>query len=94
MNKHSQACKDYKEWFIDLNTFGFCEICTRSDKPLTVHHIYMASLYPKHSELHNPENLILVCTYIDGCHEKFHAQSIPETFNKLEEERDLKELFI
>jgi len=54
------------------------------------HHIYFASRYPKHPQLHNFKNLILVC---DSCHALFHGGGLKDVFERLEEERGLKELF-
>jgi 5-methylcytosine-specific restriction endonuclease McrA len=56
-----------------------------------VHHIYYASLYPKHPELHNPKNLVMLCI---KCHNDMHSGKMrTEVFNKLEKKRGLKELF-
>jgi len=88
MNKHAEACYAYKLHFIDKNRYGFCEICSRSDKPLDTHHIIRASEAPKHKYLHDFRNLILVCR---DCHNGFHANSIDRSI--LIEKRGLKELF-
>lgn len=90
---HLRACSKYRKEFLGKNDYLFCEICgvnTNGTLKFEVHHIYFASLYPKHKELHNPLNLVLVCI---KCHNKFHSSRYREEFNKIEEERGLKELF-
>lgn len=89
--KHTQACSKYKKAFLEEQGYISCKVCKRSDGQFySVHHLYFASLWPKHPNLHNPRNLILV----DGaCHDKFHSGEYKEVFKRLEEERGLKELF-
>jgi hypothetical protein len=88
--KHFKACKKYRAWFVDKNDYPQCEVCRRTDKKTHVHHIYYASRYPRHEQLHNFKNLIMVCVQ---CHNDFHAGKLPHIFAKIEEERGLKELF-
>lgn len=75
---------------MDTHGYAFCEVCGRSDRPTSVHHIYYASKFPKHKNLHNFRNLILVCI---PCHKAFHSGEYKIQFTRLEEERGLKELF-
>ncbi len=90
--KHFNACKKYKAAFIEKHGYTFCESCSRSDNYIyNAHHIKYASLFPKHPELHNVKNLILLCR---ACHVAFHAGERKEEFRRLEEERGLKELFL
>ena len=67
VGKHMLACKKYKKEFIARNGYQFCEVCrvNQNGTPrFEVHHIYFASLYPKHPELHNPKNMVLVLSLI------------------------------
>jgi 5-methylcytosine-specific restriction endonuclease McrA len=92
--KHLRACAKYKKQFLEKHGYLFCEHCgvNQNGTPrFEVHHIYFASLYPRHEELHNHKNLILLCI---GCHNKFHAgKTFEKEFKKLEKERGLKQLF-
>lgn len=90
---HLRACSKYRKAFLEKHDYLFCEICGvngNGTPKFEVHHIYFASLWPKHTELHNPKNLILVCI---GCHNKFHASTYKDEFLNLEKDRGLKELF-
>lgn len=91
---HRNACRKYKESFIEKHGYTFCEVCgvnINGTMRFEVHHIYFASLYPQHPNLHDPRNLVLIC--ID-CHNKFHAgKEYEKEFRKLEKERGLKKLF-
>lgn len=88
--KHKAACKKFRVAFIDKHGYVFCESCKRSDRPCAGHHLYYASLWPRHPQLHNPLNLYMLC---QSCHTAFHAGERKEEFRRLEEERGLKELF-
>lgn len=89
--KHTAATTKYAKKFVDKHGYKFCEVCKINQSlQFSVHHIYYASRYPKHPELHNTKNLILVCL---DCHTKFHAEKYKEIFKKLEIDRDLKKLF-
>lgn len=92
--KHLTACQKYRRDFLKKHDHLFCEVCrvNQNGTPqFQVHHIYPASLYPRHKELHNPKNLIMVCL---ECHHKFHAGKTYEKESKrLEQERGLKKLF-
>ena len=92
--KHSYACVKYKKQFVERHEYLFCEVCkvNQNGTPrFEVHHIYYASLFPRHEHLHNPKNLILLCT---TCHHSFHSGKMrSDKFLGLEKERGLKELF-
>lgn len=90
--KHLRACSKYRKAFLQKNDYIFCEVCgVNSSMRFEVHHIYFASLYPKHENLHDFRNLILVCIQ---CHNNFHAgKKYKEQFERLEKDRGLKELF-
>lgn len=90
---HFRACAKYRKDFLSKNDYLFCEVCgvnNNGTMRFEVHHIYYASLYPKHQNLHDFRNLILICI---GCHEKFHGSRLKEKFEELEKDRGLKELF-
>lgn len=91
---HLRACSKYRKAFLEKHEYLFCEVClvnANGTPKFEVHHIYFASLYPKHKELHNAQNLVLVCI---GCHNLFHAgKKYEKEFKKLEKERGLKKLF-
>ena len=91
--KHQYACSLFRKHFLNKNEYLFCEVCgcnQNKAKRFEVHHIYYASRFPKHKELHNFKNLIMLCI---SCHNKFHAGKNKEEFKKLEKERGLVELF-
>lgn len=89
--EHAKACKQYKKVFIEKNDYVFCEVCrVNSAMRFEVHHIYYASRFPRHKNLHDTRNLILLCI---GCHNKFHAGKYKAEFDAIEEERGLKQLF-
>lgn len=91
---HLRACSKYRKNFLEKNNYLFCEVCginAMGTPKFEVHHIYYASLYPKHENLHDFRNLILVCIQ---CHNNFHSGKMrSEIFLNLEKERGLKELF-
>ena len=91
--KHLRACSKYRKKFLSEKGYLFCESCgvNQNGTPkFEVHHIYYASLYPRHKELHNEKNLILLCIQ---CHNDFHSSKRKDEFKILEKERGLKELF-
>jgi predicted HNH restriction endonuclease len=89
--KHLQACSKYKKAYLDSHGYLSCEVCGRSNAfRYNVHHIIYASRAPRHPQLHNPRNLILVC---DACHEGFHSGKLKDMYLELEKFRGLKELF-
>ena len=79
---------------MEKHTYPFCEICHVNQMgtlKFEVHHIYFASLYPQHPQLHNFLNLIHICIQ---CHNDLHAgKKSKEVFERLERERGLKKLF-
>lgn len=91
---HQYSCLKYKKDFLSKNEYPFCEVClvnSNGTHRFEVHHIYFASRFPRHPELHNFKNLIHLCI---KCHQKFHAgKNYQEEFEKLEKDRGLKELF-
>lgn len=90
---HLRACAKYRKAFLEKHSYIFCEVCrvnVNGTLKFEVHHIYFASLHPKHKELHNPRNLIMVCI---ECHNKFHSSKYKKEFESLEKSRGLKELF-
>ena len=94
---HKAACRKYKEKFFDKYGFLFCESCKVSNSMLfEVHHILSAGQFPKHPELHNDMNLILLC---GNCHDGFHLkikgreQEFRDKKESLIIQRGLKELF-
>ena len=93
-NKHLNECKRYRKEFLEKYDYAFCEVCkvNRQGTPrFEVHHIYFASRFPKHKNLHDNKNMIHICI---KCHRKFHnGNEFNNIFLKLEKERGLKELF-
>lgn len=90
---HLRACSKYRKALIEKHGYQFCESCkvNQNGTPkFEVHHIYFASLYPKHKQLHNTKNLINLCI---RCHNDFHSSKRKEEFAQLEKDRGLKELF-
>ncbi len=93
MSEHLDACAAYHRAITDKYGYEYCEVCGingNGSMKFEVHHLYMASLYPRHPELHNPRNLVLACL---DCHNDFHGKRNPEAFAELEESRGLKKLF-
>lgn len=93
-SKHLRACSAYKKKYLESHDFLQCEVCgvnQNGTQKFETHHIYFASLWPKHEELHNFKNLILVCI---KCHNEFHSGEMrSQIFLKLERQRGLKRLF-
>lgn len=89
--KHLSACSKYKKAFMEKHGRIFCEACG-ADQSIVfqTHHLYFASRYPSHQELHNPKNLIIAC---HKCHDGFHGTKGKEMLAPWEERRNLKELF-
>lgn len=86
---HSNACRKYRNNFRKNNEYDYCERCGVSNSlRFEAHHIIFASEAPKHKELHNFKNLILLCI---ECHNELHKHKILR--NKLVEERGLNKLF-
>ena len=88
---HSQECSKYKQEFIDEHGFLFCESCGKSSALIySTHHIMPAGRYPKHKELHNKKNKILLC---GECHDDFTLERRQDEAEALKKERGLYELF-
>jgi len=91
---------DYKQSLLDRTRktllhemrqdFGytFCQRCSQSTDSLSAHHIIYRSEAPKHENLHNRRNLILICML---CHKWFHKAKTNR--KELVQERKLWELF-
>lgn len=91
--KHLYACKKYRKAFLEKHNYMFCESCGVNENGtmrFETHHLYFASLFPRHKELHNPKNLICLCIQ---CHNDFHASKKQDDFKRIEKERGLKKLF-
>ena len=74
---------------LDVQGYNFCQYClTSSSFKFSVHHIIFRSEMPKHKEIHNPKNLIIVC---QKCHDNFHR--VKSLRSELVEKRGLKKLF-
>lgn len=91
---HLRACSKYRKAFLKKHNYPFCELCGANEMQtlkFEVHHIYFASLWPKHPNLHDFKNLIHLCIQ---CHNDMHAgKKMQGVFEMLEQERGLKELF-
>jgi len=88
-SKHHNACKQYKIKMVDEVGYLKCELCGISSAiRYETHHIVYASEAPKHKELHNHKNLILVCI---KCHNWLHQKKTRR--NNLVVERGLEKLF-
>jgi 5-methylcytosine-specific restriction endonuclease McrA len=92
--------KEYIAWFEQEHGYVHClnEDCKDANKaPHAPHHIMKRSSYPKHPEIHNRRNLIMLC---QECHNKFHHGITDKDFEDAKrwterwvQERNLKELF-
>ena len=92
-NKHNKACSDTRKKQKEEHGYNFCEICMKNENhsKTETHHIYFASRVPKHKNLHNELNLVIVCR---PCHLKFHnGKEYNEKFLELESDRGLIDLF-
>lgn len=91
---HFRACSKYKKEFKEKNGYLFCEHCgvnINGTAKFETHHLYFASRYPGHKELHNFKNLICLCV---KCHNKFHNGNEGRELLKIyEKKRGLKKLF-
>jgi len=92
--KHLRECGRYRKEFLQKYGYSFCEVCKINKNgtlKFEVHHIYFASLYPRHKNLHDNRNMIHICL---ECHHKFHAgKTYEKEFKKLQTKRKLIELF-
>lgn len=79
----------YRNEVVALNGYELCEECGRSNAaPYQVHHIVYRSEAPRHPNLHNARNLILICA---ACHGFFHRNKANR--EGLVKKRRLYELF-
>ena len=78
---------------IDDKGYIYCEHCNRPNAlGYERHHIIWKSEKPGHENLHDKENLLILCKDFNGsCHDKWHADK--SLRNKLVEERELDKLF-
>lgn len=89
--KHLEACVKYRKYFLEKNGYAYCEVCQRSDAPIyQVHHIFYASRYPSHPNLHDFRNLVHICS---KCHDGFHSGALNDDMERLDKERGLTDLF-
>lgn len=89
---HFRVCAKYRNDFLEKHGYLFCENCGingNGSAKFETHHIVFASEAPKHKELHNEKNLILVCI---KCHNIFHGKKREER-KELVKNRGLEELF-
>ena len=93
---HLRECGKYKKAFLEKHGYLFCEHCSKNHKVIKpvlkfeVHHIIMASQAPKHKNLHNDRNKILMAIQ---CHNDIHAHKLDSFRDELIRKRKLKELF-
>jgi len=92
MNTNRIYINNRKELINDMLEFKgyvYCEFCNSSNSfKFHSHHIIFRSEKPNHVNLHDKENLIIVC---DKCHEIFHNEK--SLRNRLVEDRKLYKLF-
>jgi hypothetical protein len=96
----SYGVKEYIEWAMEEYEYIHClneECKSPNEYPHSPHHIMSRGRYPKHPELHNHKNLIMLC---HKCHNPFHHAKTAEEYEKavkLQErliiERGLADLF-
>ena len=87
--EHMSACRVNRRLFLKEHKELFCEICgTKRSLRFESHHIVYASEAPMHKELHNRQNLIMLCIQ---CHNDLHAKKYLR--NDLVIKRGLNELF-
>jgi len=93
-SKHLKACSKYRKYFFLKSDYLFCEKCGINENGalrFEVHHIMQAGLYPRHKELHNFSNLIMLCV---NCHNEFHSANCPHNYwDKVIRDRKLDLLF-
>lgn len=83
--------KNRKEYINEMiNEFGYtyCQKCKETNKKLEAHHIIYRSEKPKHQNLHDKINIILVCV---KCHNWFHKKK--GNRNDIVNERNLHLIF-
>jgi 5-methylcytosine-specific restriction endonuclease McrA len=94
------AKQRYLAWYEETYDYVHClnEDCKNpNEHPHSVHHIYSRSKYPRHKEIHNMLNLIMLC---QKCHDKFHHGKTKDDYievkrltRKWSNERGLHKLF-
>lgn len=95
MYKYEATRQQVIDWQLDQHGYTFCEHCQKSNGvyKFEVHHIIFRSEAPKHEHLHNPKNLIILCS---DCHNgnknSFHSNK--DKRNYLIEKRKLDDLFL
>ncbi|MCP4761488.1 MAG: HNH endonuclease [archaeon] len=88
--KHLAECRKFRTKFLKENDYIYCENCGVSNSfRFEVHHIVFASEAPKHKELHNHKNMIMLCI---RCHNDFHSKK-REIRKDIVLERNLEKLF-
>lgn len=88
---HLDTTRKYGKAFLEKYGYKFCENCgTNSSLRFETHHIIFASEKPRHENLHNQRNLILVCI---KCHNDFHSGVTRDKRKDLVDKRNLVELF-
>jgi hypothetical protein len=92
--KHFRACHNYRKFLLKTNDYLTCEHCgvnQNGTSHFEVHHLYFASRWPRHENLHNFKNLILLCKQ---CHGDFHNGNLGKRLlENYEKKRGLKNLF-
>jgi len=91
MKASTKAMNEYVEKMFNQYGHLYCEKCLQSNVHIDMpHHIIFKSEKPRHKELHNKRNLILLCR---DCHNYMHQHKHNEFRIKLIKERNLKDLF-
>ena len=89
MNKtYKKNRQELFDEMINENGYSFCQECKKTTQAIASHHIIYRSEKPKHPEIHNKLNLILICSI---CHDNFHNNK--NSREHLIKERNLTELF-
>lgn len=88
-HKFETISKKMKMEMLKEYGYMFCQKChSNNSLRWECHHLIFRSEAPKHPNLHNQRNLILLCI---KCHNWFHAQK--DRRDELVQERELYELF-
>jgi hypothetical protein len=86
---HLAECAKYRKKFLEKHNYLFCELCGISNSiRYETHHIVYASEAPRHPQLHNELNMILLCI---KCHNYLHKAK--KNRNALVIKRGLEKLF-
>lgn len=85
--------KEIMEAMINDRGYVYCEHCNKPNaQGYERHHIIWKSEKPGHKNMHDKENLYILCiVFDDNCHAKFHKDK--SLRNKLVEERKLHLVF-